>query len=886
MVEKREDQAPLREDVRLLGDLLGKTLREQVGETFYERVESIRTLSKASRKHKDLDAERQLHELIRSLNDEETLLLARAFGHFLNLANIAENYHMIRSHRNTAENALSEQVNEFEELLPSLLVNGVDKQTIIQTLTHMEIELVLTAHPTEVKRRTLIQKNGRISDLLAKRDRFNLTPYEQAEVSRNLETLITSIWQTDEIRRVRPTPVEEAKWGFAIIEEVLWHAVPRYMQTLDRISESILGTPLPIECCPIRIASWMGGDRDGNPNVTAAVTREVSLLSRWMAADLYFRDIEKLVQRLSMEDCSDELRELVGDVREPYRTFLRDVRNRLKLTRKWYETQLDGQSGTAPDGIYTEAQVLLDELKVCYRSLKETRGRLIADQSLLPQIRRVMCFSLSLARLDIRQESSRHADLMNTVTEYLGLGSYLEWDEEKRLKFLVEECQNRRPLIPHTLPLDAEQQELMDTLHVCAQLPSDGLGAYVISMSKAASDVLAVRLLQKEAGFRKPLRIVPLFETLDDLDNSEAIMDRLFSTPWYKQDIQGDQEVMIGYSDSGKDAGKLAASWAQYRAQEALLATAEKHGVRLNLFHGRGGSVGRGGGPVEHALLAQAPRTVNGRLRVTEQGEVIWQKYAIPELAVYNLMQYTSAVTEATLAPPPEPKQEWRDLMSAMSEISCNDYRGIVRGHDKFVDYFRQVTPEQELGRLHIGSRPAKRKPGGGIEQLRAIPWVFAWTQTRLMLPAWLGTGAALQDVVDDGLEPVLQEMIKDWPFFYFFMDMLDMVLAKADLRVAEYYDECLAEDGVKELGALLRDKLRKTIDVADHIVTGLPIKEERQILRASVFVRNPYADPLNLLQGEVLRRIKREDHHNMETLEDALMVTIAGIAAAMKNTG
>jgi phosphoenolpyruvate carboxylase len=886
MVEKREDQIPLREDVRLLGSLLGKTLREQVDEAFYQRIEQIRSLSKSVRQNNDFEAEANLHALIRSLSDEETLLLARAFGQFLNLANIAENYHTIRSHRNTTENALSEQLNEFEELLPSLLEKGIDKQTIIGTLTNMEIELVLTAHPTEVKRRTLIQKYGGVSDELAKRDRINLTPYEREEVRKHLETLITSIWQTDEIRRVRPTPVEEAKWGFAIIEEVLWHAVPRYMQTLDRISESFLGEPLPLECCPIRIASWMGGDRDGNPNVTAKVTREVILLSRWMAADLYFRDVNRLVQRLSMEECSDELREIVGDVREPYRAYLRKIRDRLKLTREWYEALLEGQTGPAPEDLYTDADQLLEDLKVCYRSFKTTKGGLIADHSILNLIRRVVCFGLCLTRLDIRQEAQRHAELMNTVTEYLGLGSYLEWDERKRQEFLVNECQSRRPLIPADIPLRAEEKELMDTLRTVASLPADGFGAYVISMAGQPSDVLAVRLLQKEAGIRKPLRVVPLFETLTDLDNSASVMDRLYSIPWYKEEINGDQEVMIGYSDSGKDAGKLAASWAQYRAQEALLAASKKHGVRINLFHGRGGSVGRGGGPVEHALLAQAPGTVDGRMRVTEQGEVIQQKYAIPELAVHNLMQYTSAVTEATLAPPPEPKREWRELMDTMSEISCSEYRGVVRGHEKFVDYFRQVTPEQELGRLYIGSRPAKRKPGGGIEHLRAIPWVFAWTQTRLMLPAWLGTGSALKMAIDDGLAPMLQEMIEQWPFFYFFMDMLDMVLAKADLRVAEYYDNCLAEDDVKELGSMLREKLSTTIEVADHIVSDLPLKEERQVLRASVFVRNPYADPLNLLQGEVLRRLKREDHEDLQTLEDALMVTIAGIAAAMKNTG
>ena len=886
MVTQNKEQAPLREDIRLLGDILGETLKNQVGERFYNMVEEIRALSKSSRRDDNKDAEEKLRKLIRSLNDEETLVLARAFGHFLNLANIAENYHMMRTHRNYDESAMSDQINQLETLLPALLDKGVDPNTIFETFSNMEIELVLTAHPTEVKRRTLIQKSGRISDMLAKRDRLNLTPFEKAEIRENLETMITSVWQTDEIRRVRPTPVEEAKWGLAIIEEVLWHAVPRYLKSLDNIVGKTLGKSLPLACCPIKIASWMGGDRDGNPNVTAEVTREVSLLSRWMAADLYHREVNKLVQRYSMEECNDELRALVGNVREPYRAYLKTVRSKLLLTKEWCEAKLNGTKGPDSDEIYQEVEDLLDPLETCYRSLVDNKGQLLADRGLRDLIRRVGCFGLSLVRLDIRQEAPRHADMMNAITEHLGLGSYLDWTEAERQEFLIRECQNRRPLMPQEMPLTADQQELIDTLRICAKLPADGLGAYVISMASCPSDVLAVRLLQKEAGIKEPMRVVPLFETLADLDNCAEVMDRLFSTPWYKQDINGDQEVMIGYSDSGKDAGKLAASWAQYRAQEALMAVAKKHDLRMNLFHGRGGSVGRGGGPVEHALLAQPPGTVDGRMRVTEQGEVIQQKYSIPQVAVHNLMQYTTAVAEATLAPPTEPKPEWRELMETMSDISCREYRGVVRGHEKFVDYFRQVTPEQELGRLYIGSRPAKRKQGGGIESLRAIPWVFAWTQIRLMLPAWLGTGAALRLAIDEGKEPLLQEMIEQWPFFYFFMDMLDMVLSKADLRVSAYYDDCLADENVKELGKELRKKLQLTKDVAEHIVKDQPVEEERQVLRASVFVRNPYADPLNMLQGEVLRRIKHNESENVAVLEDALMVTIAGIAAAMKNTG
>jgi len=884
MVTLNEEQAPLRKDIRLLGEMLGRTLKSQAGEELYDLVEEIRALAKVSRI--DADADARLRTIIRGLKDEDTLTLARAFGQFLNAANIAENYHSMRRHRNEAEDALSDQHSMLEDLLPRLVKEGVPKQEILKTLSKMEIELVLTAHPTEVKRRTLIQKSSKISDLLAKRDRLNLTPFEKKVLRDDLETLITAIWQTDEIRRVRPTPVEEAKWGMAIIEEILWHAVPRYMKDLDHITEELLGEKLPMDCCPIRMASWMGGDRDGNPNVTADVTYEVSMLSRWMAADLYHREVNELIQRLSMENCSEELRSCcVGDVREPYRAFLRGIRNKLHMTKKWCEARLAGKKGAPKSNIYLHPEDLMNELKVCYRSLKETNGDLIADRSMLSLIRRISCFGLCLVKLDVRQEAPRHADVLNAVTEYLELGSYAEWDEEKRQSFLVAECKSKRPLIPEGIPLTPDQQELMDTMRTIAKLPSDGLGAYVISMSSAPSDVLAVRLLQKEAGVPKPLRVVPLFETLSDLDHCGDTMNRLFSIPWYKQDINGDQEVMIGYSDSGKDAGKLAASWAQYRAQETLTRVAKEHGIRMNLFHGRGGSVGRGGGPVEHALLAQAPGTVDGRMRVTEQGEVIQQKYSIPDVAVFNLMQYTAAVTEATLAPPPRAKAEWRELMDEMSEISCTVYRDIVRGHENFVKYFQQVTPGQELGRLYIGSRPAKRKADGGIESLRAIPWVFAWTQIRLMLPAWLGTGEALKRMVDEGKEPLLQEMIEEWPFFYFFMDMLDMVLCKADEYVAEYYDDCLASDDVKELGQILREKLKTTTEVAEHIVKNLPVQAERETLRSSVLVRNPYADPLNLLQGEVLRRIKKDENH-ADVLEDALMVTIAGVAAAMRNTG
>ena len=881
------DKADLREDVRLLGSLLGDTIKEQVSEDFYKSVEEIRKLSKEARQQGIKESEEKLKKLVRALSDEEMLLLARSFGHFLNLANIAESSEF-RSAIVDAEKKSSSEHVEFQEVIDRLNDKNVDKFDIFNTICEMEIELVLTAHPTEVKRRTLIRKNGKISDLLSERKTRKLAPHQKRQLEQELSTMITSIWQTDEMRRVRPTPVEEARWGFAMIEETVWDAIPQYLRQLDDMVKENIGKELPLQIAPVKFASWMGGDRDGNPNVTYAVTREVCYLSRWTAADLYIKSITELIECLSMQSCNDELRKIVGDVHEPYRVYLRKLRDRLEATKTWCSNQLKGivSKPKIEEAKLLEVSELLEPLKLCYRSLKENKGAVIANSGLLDTIRRANCFGLTLTRLDIRQESTRHTEVINAITEYLGLGSYAEWSEEEKQKFLVEECQSKRPLLPEDIEFTADQQEVIDTVKTVASLPADSFGAYVISMATYPSDVLAVRLIQKACGVKEPLRVAPLFETLDDLNGSSETLDQLFSNEWYRSVINDRQEVMIGYSDSGKDAGKLAASWAQYETLESLTEVSNKYGVKLTFFHGKGGSVGRGSGPVHQSLLAQPPGSVDGRMRVTEQGEVIQQKFSIKEVAVHNILQYVTAVTEATLNPPPQPKPEWVEIMKTMSETSCTAYRDVVRGHKDFVKYFRSATPEQELGRLYIGSRPAKRKASGGIESLRAIPWIFAWTQTRLMLPAWLGIGQALQEQIDAGEFNTLQDMIQDWPFFYFFMDAIDMVLAKSDEGIAAYYDECLAGNDVKHLGEELRQKLRETEAVAQDIVKDLQIKEDRQNLRASIFLRNPYADPINLIQGEVLRRLRVENHQETKALEDALMVTIAGIAAAMKNTG
>lgn len=888
--------APLREDVRLLGNLLGETLKLHAGQDLFNQIEQIRALSKGARDGQ-VEAEKQLEQLFLSLEDAEILPLTRAFTHFLNFANIAEQYHVVRRRRQSEFDDTAESPNPLVPLFEKFKQQEISADTLYQQICELKIELVLTAHPTEVSRRTLIQKYDGINNALSKFDQQKLTPRERQAVLADLKQLISSAWQTDEIRQHRPTPIDEAKWGFTTIEQTLWNAVPKFIRELNDMVEQQCGQNLPLNIAPVRFASWMGGDRDGNPNVTHNVTQEVLWLSRWKAADLYLRDIENLRWELSIQQCSTEISEALGqDHPEPYREYLRDTRSRLKATRHWLAEKLKGND--ADDSLVIKSKdELLQPLLTCYRSLMHCNLAEIANGSLLDFIYRVNSFGIELLKLDIRQESGRHRQAISAITEYLGLGNFETWTEQARQNFLLQELQSKRPLLPKHLNEPAgsliqhpDVQEVFATMRTLAEQPSESLGAYIISMAEYPSDVLAVLLLQKEAGIKHALRVVPLFETLKDLDGAAETMSTLFNMHWYKQHIQGKHEVMIGYSDSAKDAGFMSANWAQYRAQEELTTIAQQHGVQLTLFHGRGGSISRGGAPTQQALFSQPPGSISGTIRVTEQGEMIRFKFGLEEIALQNLEIYTAATLEATLLPPPEPKQEWRDLMHQMTELSVQVYRQTVRENPHFVKYLRTVTPELELQMLPLGSRPAKRKVSGGIESLRAIPWVFAWTQIRLMLPAWLGTGAALNAVLDQGQRTVLDEMLAEWPYFQTLIDMLEMVLSKADANVALYYESHLTQDeDLKVLGTELRQRLQ------DAVQTLLSLKGESKLLSSngvldqSMKVRKPYLLPLHLLQAELMkrRRLYLEQQQAENTpVDHALMVSIAGIAAGLRNTG
>ncbi len=872
----------LREDVHELGELLGQTIRAHLGDAFLERIERIRLGAKQGRRSDQAEHDALLAAL-QDLPDDQLLPVCRAFNQFLNLANIAEQYHRIRRRRPDEPERFEETC--FTELIQRLRASGLDGQALKGHIEALDIELVLTAHPTEVTRRTLIQKYDAIAATLARRDHDDLGRSETAALRDDLARLISEAWHTDEIRRSRPTPVDEAKWGFAVIEHSLWCALPRFLRELDAEVSRETGSALDVRAAPIRVASWMGGDRDGNPNVTAAVTREVLLLGRWMAADLYLRDVEQLASQLSMQAASRELLQRTGEADEPYRALLKQLRTRLQVTRAWAEQALLVATAE-PDNMLHELEDLREPLECCYRSLVECGMRIVADGLLLDVLRRVNAFGLGLVRLDIRQDATRHADALAELTDYLGLGRFTDWDEELRCQWLLEELHGRRPLLPPDWQPSPDTAEVFETCRVVAQQPAGLLGSYVISMASNASDVLAVKLLLKEAGVRWPMRVAPLFETLSDLDNGAGTIDRLLSYDAYRSLAGDEQEVMIGYSDSAKDAGTLAAGWAQYRAQESLVRVCAERNVKLRLFHGRGGTVGRGGAPAHMAILSQPPGSVNGQFRVTEQGEMIRFKFGLPGIAVQSLRLYTSAVLEASLLPPPAPRPQWRETMQALADRSVEIYRGVVRHEPQFVEYFRQATPEQELARLPLGSRPAKRRSQGGIETLRAIPWIFAWTQTRLMLPAWLGAGQALAEAIDAGQAPELRDMMSQWPFFTARIEMLEMVLSKADGGIARFYEERLAEPDLWELGARLRDALQQAIDSVLALRETDRLLSRSHLLAESVAVRNPYTDPLHVLQAELLKRTRAQGQDVTPELERALLVTVAGIAAGMRNTG
>jgi len=864
------DTSALRQNVRLLGDTLGDVIRSTVGEDLYDTIESIRQASKSAT---DVEQTTALFNALRKLDSEQLLLISRGFAQFLNLANIADQHF-------TTTKSVSDHFGAYDRISSTIeeLSQSVSKEALAAAVANLHIDLVLTAHPTEITRRTLIHKHGEIHDCLTDLESGLVS---EERIHSRLADLIAQIWHTEEFLEQRPTPIDEARWSFAVIENSLWDAVPEFLRDLDAIAEKF-ELDLPPRTKPVvRLSSWIGGDRDGNPNVTAKVTRRAMIISRWQAADLISRDLEAIYEELSVTRASEALRNRVGDVREPYRAMLRPLRDAVRRQRDELGAYIQDGTHPLPPVLFT--QDVVSPLQQCRTSLAEVGLSAIADGKLLDLIRRLDSFGAHLVTLDVRQESTRHSDVIGEITTALGLGNYSEWSETDKQDFLKAEITNPRPLLPLNFTASEPCQEVLDTFRVIAETPREALGCYVISMASEPSDVLAVQLLLKATGGPLDLPVSPLFETLDDLDGAPSTLNALLSDTEFRERTSHSMVVMIGYSDSAKDAGMLSAGWAQYRAQEALLTICQSHGVSLQLFHGRGGTIGRGGAPAHQALLSQPPGSLEQGLRVTEQGEMIRVKLGLKPLAINTLGQYTSAILRGNLTPPPVPKPEWRELMNELAEQACTDYRSWVRGNPNFVEYFRQATPEPELASLPLGSRPARRRTGGGIETLRAIPWIFAWSQSRLVLPAWLGAGSALKAAVKNGQLDQLREMRDQWPFFASRLSMLDMVYAKSDLVINSLYDETLVQDNLKTLGSDLRQQLSTDIQSLMVILDVDSVMASDPWGLESIELRNVYTAPLNLVQIELLRRVRASES---ESVQRALMVSIAGVAAGMRNTG
>nr|BAZ95844.1 phosphoenolpyruvate carboxylase gene [Flaveria bidentis] len=922
----------------ILQNLHGEDLRETVQECYELSAEY-----EGKHDPKKLD---ELGNLLTSLDPGDSIVIAKAFSNMLNLANLAEEVQIAHRRRiktktgDFADEALAATESDIEETLKRL-VNKLKKspQEVFDALKNQTVDLVFTAHPTQAVRRSLLQKHGRIREYLAQLYVKDITPDDRQELDEALQREIQAAFRTDEIRRSPPTPQDEMRAGMSYFYETIWRGVPKFLRRVDIALKNIgINERVPYNAPLIQFSSWMGGDRDGNPRVTPEVTRDVCLLARMMAANMYFSQIEDLMFELSMWRCSDELRlraeELYRSARrdvkhyiefwkqvpptEPYRVVLGDVRDKLYNTRERSRHLLaHGFSDIPEESAYTYIEQFLEPLEVCYRSLCACGDRVIADGTLLDFLRQVSTFGLSLVRLDIRQESERHTDVLDAITQHLEIGSYREWSEDKRQQWLLEELSGKRPLFGPDLPQTEEIADVLDTFHVLAELPSDCFGAYIISMATSPSDVLAVELLQRECHVTKPLRVVPLFEKLADLEAAPAAMTRLFSMDWYKNRINGKQEVMIGYSDSGKDAGRLSAAWMLYQAQEKLVEVSKKYGVKLTMFHGRGGTVGRGGGPTHLAILSQPPETVHGSLRVTIQGEVIEQSFGEEHLCFRTLQRFCAATLEHGMNPPVSPRPEWRQLMDDLATYSTEEYRSIVFKEPRFVEYFRLATPEMEYGRMNIGSRPSKRKPSGGIESLRAIPWIFAWTQTRFHLPVWLGFGGAFKRAIEKDAKSLLmlQEMYKTWPFFRVTIDLVEMVFAKGDPGIAALNDKLLVSDDLLEFGESLRNNYVETKNLLLQIVGHKDLLDSDPYLKQRLRLRDSYITTLNVCQAYTLKRIRDPNYHvklrphiskdepepskpadeliklnpaseYAPGLEDTLILTMKGIAAGMQNTG
>jgi phosphoenolpyruvate carboxylase len=903
----------LRNDIRLLGRILGDTVRDQEGADVFDLVERIRQTSIRFHRDEDRAARRELETILDSMSIAETVRIVRAFSYFSHLANIAEDHNNIRQMRarNAAKGAPRSGV--LAETLGHAQAAGISPDELRRFFKDALVGPVLTAHPTEVRRKSTMDREMEVAALLDRRERVQLTPEEAEACDEQLRRAVLTLWQTNLLRRTKLTVLDEVANGLAFYDYTFLHEVPRLICTLeDRLN---VGDEAASELASfLRMGSWIGGDRDGNPFVTADVMRGTLKLQSSRVMQFYLAEVHALGAELSiaahLADVSDELRALADrspDTSmhrrgEPYRLAVSGIYARLTATAERLDVEITRQP-VAKSEPYLSVKELQADLDVLHRSLIANNARVIARGRLRALRRAVDCFGFHLARLDIRQNSAVHE---RTVAELLDVAmpgkSYLALGEEARVALLSGELRSARPLISNFVKYSEETIGELAVFHAAAEahakFGADVIPQCIISMCKGMSDMLEVVLLLKEAGLvdpsgRSAINIVPLFETIEDLQASSGIMDRMLALHDYRRlvDSRGSvQEVMLGYSDSNKDGGFVTSGWELYKAEIGLVEVFERHGVRLRLFHGRGGSVGRGGGPSYDAIIAQPGGAVNGQIRITEQGEIITSKYSNAEVGRNNLEILTAATLEASLLHPrqPAPKREYLIAMERLSALAFKAYRGLVYETEGFAEYFWSSTVITEIATLNIGSRPASRKKTREIEDLRAIPWVFSWAQCRLMLPGWYGFGSAVDAWIaehpDQGM-PFLKELYQEWPFFRMLLSNMDMVLAKSSIAIASRYAELVPDAALREkIFGRIRREWHLAIETLLDIMGQDKLLQGNPLLERSVRHRFPYLDPLNHVQVELLKE-HRAQNPDVQVLR-GIQLTINGISAGLRNTG
>lgn len=918
-----EAQKALGADIRLLGNLLGQAIRRLAGDAVFDRVEEIRTAAKELRTQASIESARALRDQLGTLNLTELRSLIRAFSVFFDLINLAEQQARVRALRQRAMRSDSRNGENAESALRTIVERGISIDEVIRHLERALIVPVFTAHPSEARRRTILEKLARIAHRLDELEYAAPTPTERDHAIIEIEEEVEALWLTNAVRATRPSVLDEVRQVLGMVESRLIDVVPKVYRKLETAIAQV-DPSNQIRHVPafLRFGSWIGGDRDGHPNVTHAVTAEAIRLQQETILRQYIQRIEMLGSRLShstpfvqagevliqslQKDSHLQTKSKPWKPHEIYRAKCGAIEAKLRRTLEFIRTALVEWATEEPvhiEGIYRTRQELLDDLNMIADDLRRAGAHASVNGSLRDLIRIVEVFGLHLMSLDIRQHSGRHEQAMAEILQAASVHhDYLSLSPAQRFDLLAKELESRRPLIPAHLPYTANTVEVIRTFRTMAaiieQRCPDALGTYIISSTTEAVHLLEVLVFAREARLFHPFRgtsridIVPLFEALEPLRNSRAILAKLLDLPIYRRqlELRGNlQEVMIGYSDSNKESGFLQSAWALYRAQSELSQLGRDHGIAVQFFHGRGGAVGRGGGPANHAILAQPQGTVDGRIRMTEQGEMIADRYGHSAIAERHLEQVLDAVLRTSFPEESgQPDPEWLRALDQIAESARRHYRKLVYETPEFITYFEQATCIGEIAELKIGSRPARRTTTRAIEDLRAIPWVFSWMQSRHTLPGWFGLGSAVGDFLKHNPEgmTMMVEMYSRWPFWKTLIDNAQMILAKADLVIAQLYADLVTD---RAIATAIFDRIaaeyRSSVDAVCRITGQSALLERSPVLGNSIERRNPYVDPLSFIQLVLLGRL-RNGAEPRDELITAVLESINGVASGLKNTG